>query len=343
MKALVLEEYNNLVYKDVDTPEISANEVLIKVKACGICGSDVHGMDGSTGRRQPPLIMGHEASGAIVSTGKNVSNWREGDRVTFDSTVYPLKDWYTLEGTYNLSDNREVMGVSSDDFRRHGAFAEYVAVPGHILYKIPDKVSFEEAAMVEPAAVALHAINRGNPHIGESCVVVGAGMIGIFIVKLLFHAGLSALIVVDTDENKRRQAEAVGADLALDPSKKSLYKEILGLSQNRGADLSFEAVGITDSVNTAIQVLRKGGRTVLVGNLSKAVDFPLQKVVTSEIDVLSSCAIRGEYEAVLRLIEKSVLDVKDQISAVAPLSEGAEWFDKLRKRDNNLNKVILVP
>ena len=343
MKALVLEEYNKLIYKDVDSPEISDNEVLIKVKACGICGSDVHGMDGSTGRRQPPLIMGHEASGEIVSTGKNVSKWKEGDRVTFDSTVYPLDDWFSLEGRYNLSDNREVMGVSSDDFRRHGAFAEYVAVPEYILYRIPDKVSFEEAAMVEPAAVALHAINRGNPQIGESCVVVGAGMIGIFIVKILSNAGTSALIVVDTDENKRQQAEDAGAKLSFNPSDDKLHSEILRATKNRGADLSFEVVGISDSVNTAIQVLRKGGRTVLVGNLSKTVDFPLQKVVTSEISVLSSCAIRGEYEAVLELIEKGAINVKDQISAIAPLSEGAEWFDKLKQKDNNLNKVILVP
>jgi L-iditol 2-dehydrogenase len=343
MKALVLEDYNKLIYKEVDVPEISNNEVLIKVKACGICGSDVHGMDGSTGRRQPPLIMGHEASGEIVSTGSNVSRWKEGDRVTFDSTVYPLDDWFSLEGRYNLSDNREVMGVSSDDFRRHGAFAEYVAVPEYILYRIPDKVSFEEAAMVEPAAVALHAITRGNPQIGESCVVVGAGMIGIFIVKLLSIAGLSSLIVIDTDENKRGQAEDAGANLSFYPPDENLHSEILKATKNRGADLSFEVVGISDSVNTAIQVLRKGGRTVLVGNLSKTVDFPLQKVVTSEIDVLSSCAIRGEYEAILDLIEKGTLNVKDQISAIAPLSEGAEWFGKLKQKDNNLNKVILVP
>jgi len=123
MKALVLEEYNTLVYKDFDKPMISADEVLIKVRACGICGSDVHGMDGSTGRRQPPLIMGHEASGEIVETGSNASHWHVGDRVTFDSTIYPLDDWYTLKGLYNLSDHRKVLGVSPEEYTRHGAFA----------------------------------------------------------------------------------------------------------------------------------------------------------------------------------------------------------------------------
>ncbi|MGC9343043.1 MAG: alcohol dehydrogenase catalytic domain-containing protein, partial [Bacteroidales bacterium] len=190
MKALVLESYNNLVYKEVKDPVPGQGEVLVRVKACGICGSDIHGMDGSTGRRKPPLIMGHEASGEIVKVGKGVTKWKPGDRITFDSTVYKLDDWYTREGLYNLSDNREVMGVASDDFRRHGAFAEFVAAPQHILYEIPEGVSYEEAAMVEPAAVALHAINRGKPEAGETVVVVGAGMIGIFLVKLL---SLSAL------------------------------------------------------------------------------------------------------------------------------------------------------
>jgi len=120
MKALVLEEYNKLVFKEVPDPLISSDEVLVRVKACGICGSDIHGMDGSTGRRIPPLIMGHEASGIIVDTGEEVQGWKSGDRVTFDSTVYPLNDWYTLNGRYNLSDNREVLGVSPGSYTRTG-------------------------------------------------------------------------------------------------------------------------------------------------------------------------------------------------------------------------------
>ncbi len=343
MKALVLEQYNKFVYKEVEDPVISDREVLVKVKACGICGSDIHGMDGSTGRRQPPVIMGHEASGEIVSVGKNVKNWSTGDRVTFDSTVYPLDDWYTLQGLYNLSDHRQVMGVSADNFRRHGAFAEYVTVPDHILYKIPDGVSYEEAAMVEPVAVALHAIKKGAPQLAETAVVVGAGMIGIFLVKLLSQSGLANLIVLDINEKKLEQAARAGANLTFHPEDKTMITEILKRTHQRGADLSFEAVGISNTVGAAINVLRKGGRTVLVGNISKSIEFPLQKVVTSELTILSSCAIRGEYEAVLSLIENGAVNVKDQISEIAPLSEGAKWFSLLGQINNNLNKVILVP
>jgi 2-desacetyl-2-hydroxyethyl bacteriochlorophyllide A dehydrogenase len=343
MKALVLEEYNKLVYKDVPEPEIKSSEVLVKVKACGICGSDVHGLDGSTGRRIPPLIMGHEASGVIVRTGTDVKGWKAGDRVTFDSTVYPLDDWYTLEGKYNLSDNREVLGVSPGAYRRDGAFAEYIAIPQHILYRIPDKVTFEQAAMVEAAAVALHSINLSEIKIGDSCVVVGTGMIGIFILKLLKLSGASKIFAVDIDASRLANAARAGADHTFIAVDTDIEAKISALTHNRGADKSFEAVGISASGNTAINVVRKGGTVVLVGNLSPIIDFPLQKVVTRELKVLGSCAIRGEYEAILGLLESGNLIVDDQISEVSPLSEGAIWFDRLYKKETGLNKIILVP
>jgi L-iditol 2-dehydrogenase len=148
VKALVLEEYNKLVINDVPVPEYGANELLVRVKACGICGSDVHGMDGSSGRRIPPLIMGHEASGVVEEVGSEVKKFMIGDRITFDSTEYPLDDWFTLRGKYNLSDNRMVLGVSPKEYRRDGAFAEYLVIPEHIAYRLPDAVTFEQAAMV---------------------------------------------------------------------------------------------------------------------------------------------------------------------------------------------------
>lgn len=343
MKALVLEEYKKLVYKDIPDPNIADDEVMVQVKACGICGSDIHGFDGSSGRRIPPLVMGHEASGVIVGTGKNVTHWKNGDRVTFDSTIYPLNDWYTLNGRYNLSDNREVLGVSPGNYNRPGAFAEYVAIPQHVLYKIPENVSFEHAAMVEPVAVALHALNIGSPQLGDTCAVVGIGMIGSFILQLLHLSGIHNLIAIDINDQLLHESKNLGANLAIRGDDEKLKQVVLSCSKNRGADVTFEAVGISETVNTAIDVLRKGGKTVLVGNLSPSVQFPLQKVVTREIKVLGSCAIRGEYEAVLALLANEKINLENQISAVAPLSEGASWFDRLYNNTENLKKVILKP
>ena len=343
MKALVLEEYNRFVYKDVPEPLIKPDEVLVEVKACGICGSDVHGMDGSTGRRIPPMIMGHEASGIIVKTGVDVTGWKTGDRVTFDSTVYPLNDWYTLEGHYNLSDNREVLGVSPGTYKRDGAFAEFIAIPQHILYKIPEKVSYEQAAMVEAVAVALHSINISAIRAGDRCLVVGAGMIGIFIIKLLKISGASTVMAIDNSPGRLEQAKNAGADHSFLSNEEQLQEKIRSLTNGRGADISYEAVGKSETVNMAIDYIRKGGKTVLVGNISPVIDFPLQKVVTNELKILGSCAIRGEYEKVLLMLETGKIGVDDQISAIAPLSEGAEWFGKLYKNVGELNKVILVP
>ena len=143
MKALVLNEYNRFDYQDMKTPPIGPTDVLVQVKAVGICGSDVHGMDGSTGRRQPPVVMGHEAAGIIHETGSVVTQWKMGDRVTFDSTVYCGDCWFCGRGDINFCDNRRVLGVSCDDYRCHGAFAEYVAIPQRILYRLPEKLSFE--------------------------------------------------------------------------------------------------------------------------------------------------------------------------------------------------------
>lgn len=342
MKALVLEAYNKLVYKDVEQPVANDDEVLVKIEAVGICGSDVHGMDGSTGRRIPPIIMGHEASGVITEIGKNVSDWKIGDRVTFDSTIYKLDDWYTRKGHYNLSDNRMVLGVSCNDFRRDGAFAQFVAIPSHILYKIPDNVSFEQAAMVEPVAVALHAINLSGAKINDTAVVFGSGMIGLFIIQLLRLAGCN-VIAVDMLQEKLDMAKNVGASVIINAQSDDITGEIRKHTQNRGADLAFEAVGITPTIQSAIGSLRKGGTLVLIGNLSPKIEFPLQKVVTQEILVKGSCAINGEYSAVLDLISKGKINVDSMISAVVSLSEGALYFDRLYKNELGLLKVILHP
>ena len=150
MKALVMHEYNKLTYQEVPTPEPGDQEVQVRLQACAVCGSDVHGLDGSSGRRRPPIIMGHEAAGVISACGRSVKGYRIGDRVTFDSTVYCNVCDACKRGYVNLCANRQVLGVSCEDYRRNGCFAEYVTVPAYILYKLPDNVTYVQAAMVEP-------------------------------------------------------------------------------------------------------------------------------------------------------------------------------------------------
>src|SRR5438477_9811556 len=179
MKALLLSQYRHLELADVETPKPGSGEVLVRVAACGICGSDVHGYDGSTGRRIPPLVMGHEAAGVVKEIGSGVESFRQGDRVTFDSTIYCGECTFCKRGEANLCDNRQVLGVSCGDYRRAGAFAEFVVIPARIAYLLPENLSFAEAAMLEAVAVALHAVSLVSIPANSSALVVGAGTIGL--------------------------------------------------------------------------------------------------------------------------------------------------------------------
>jgi len=343
MQALVMAEYGHFTLTDVPKPDPAPNEVLIRVRACGICGSDVHGMDGSTGRRVPPVIMGHEAAGVIESIGAEVADWQVGDRVTFDSTIYCGECSYCRQGLINLCDNRRVLGVSCEDYRQDGAFAEYVVVPQHILYALPDDVSFVQAAMVEPVSVAFHAVDRTPIKLNDSALVVGAGMIGLLVIQALRAAGCGTIIAVDLDADRLDKALSLGADYAIRSDLQDATTEVQSLTHGQGADHAFEVVGIDPTLQTALACIHKGGTVTLVGNVAPQTNFPLQQVVTRQITLYGSCASAGEYPACLDMIARGAIDVEALISAVAPLAEGNDWFQRLYKHEPGLMKVILEP
>ena len=341
MKALSLREYNHLVYEEVPDPQIGGHEVLVKVRACGICGSDVHGMDGSTGRRRPPIIMGHEAAGVIAEVGKQVKGWTTGDRVTFDSTISCGECWFCQRGLINLCDNRRVLGVSCEDYRQSGAFAEYLALPDRILYRVPDTVSFEQASMVEPVSVAVHAVNRTPISLGDTAVVVGAGMVGLLVIQALRIAGCGKIIAVDLEPEKLKLALTLGADVGLKADECDVAAEVRSHTYGRGADVALEVVGLTPTINTAVACLRKGGALTLVGNFRPSVEIPLQAVVSRQLTLAGSCASSGEYPACLDLMGRGAINTGPLISATPPLQEGAVWFKRLYDREPGLLKVIL--
>jgi L-iditol 2-dehydrogenase len=343
MKALVLKEYGRLSYEDVPEPEAGPEDVVVAVKACGICGSDVHGMDGSSGRRLPPIIMGHEAAGVIAATGERVEGWQAGDRVTFDSTVFCGECWYCRRGEPNLCDRRRVLGVSCEEYRWHGAFAERVAVPTRILYRVPEDVSFVHASFVEPLSVARHALSLHPPALGDQVVVIGAGIIGLLLIQLLRATGCGRIIAVDLDASRLELARRLGATEALPAPGADVPAEVRALTGGRGADVAFDAVGLAATVSTAAQCLRKGGALTLIGNLAPSADLPLQAVVTRQLSLFGSCASAGEYPACLDLMARGVVDVDPLISAVAPLSEGNAWFQRLYAGEAGLIKVVLQP
>jgi L-iditol 2-dehydrogenase len=343
MKALLLSEYKKLNVVDMPVPEIADDEVLVRVKACGICGSDIHGYDGSTGRRIPPLVMGHEAAGVIDRVGRAVDGFTPGDRVTFDSTVSCGTCQFCRSGRINLCDNRTVLGVSCGDYRRHGAFAEYVSVPARILYRLPDTLPFERAALIEAVSIAVHAVSRRVPSPDDTVVVVGAGMIGVLVIQVLKTKGCRNIIAVDVDQQKLALATRMGATGSLNAKDRDVPAAVRDLTGGKGADVSFEVVGHTDTVQTSIRCLRKGGTAVLIGNLSPKVELPLQEVVSREISVLGSCASNGEIPQCIELLASGAINVDPLVSLRAPLDAAPGLFERLYAGDKSLMKVILEP
>lgn len=368
MKALVLTapcEFNFDTQFPEPTP--AAGEVLIQVKACGICGSDIHGMDGRSGRRQMPIVMGHEAAGEIIELGEGVTDWKLGERVTFDSTEYCGECDECQSGFVNLCPNRKVLGVSPGSYRRHGCFAERIALPTRILYRLPDSLSYEKAAFAEPVSIALHAVNLadgvevgeaftevedGHCHEGCEChpeqkggtaVVVGAGLIGLLVVQALKARGWDRVIAVDLDEKRLELAKKLGASEAFHAKQENLANHIREICGGDGADASFEVVGAAAPLDLAIRSVCKGGQVILIGNLQPNTPFPLQEVVTRQLTIKGSCSCAGEYPEAIRRIEDGSIQVEPLLSASVPLSEGADWFQRLYDNKEGLLKVVLKP
>lgn len=375
MKALVLTAPSEFNYDtQFPDPTPAAGEVLVKVAACGICGSDIHGMDGRSGRRQMPIVMGHEAAGEIIGLGEGVQGWSLGDRVTFDSTEYCGECDECQSGFVNLCPNRKVLGVSPGEYRRHGCFAEKIALPTRILYRIPDELSYEKAAFAEPVSIALHAVNLadgievgeaftqaaeeedcGSKECGHDChcegeeakggtaVVVGAGLIGLLVVQALKARGWEKVIAVDLDDGRLELARKLGADEVFNAKQEGLAMHIRKICDGDGADASFEVVGAGAPLDLAIRSVRKGGQVVLIGNLQPNTPFPLQEVVTRQLTIKGSCSCAGEYPEAIRRIQDGSIQVEPLLSAVAPLEEGAGWFKRLYDNKEGLLKVVLQP
>jgi L-iditol 2-dehydrogenase len=272
-----------------------------------------------------------------------VTGFAVGDRVTFDSTVYCGECEFCRRGEVNLCNNRQVVGVSCGEFKRAGAFAEYVAVPARIVYRLPEALGFAEAAMLEAVSVALHAVHVSELEGEETALVIGAGMIGLLVLQAARVGGCSRVIVADIDATRLKLAKDMGADEVLQASDVELVQELMRLTDGRGVDVVFEAVGRAETVTGAIDCVRKGGKVTLVGNIAREVTLPLQKVVTRQIRLQGSCASAGEYPEAMELVSMGAIKVGPLITAVAPLSDGPSWFERLYGREPNLMKIVLDP
>ncbi len=343
MKALVHTAPLQFDFRDVPQPEPMEDQVLVRVRACGICGSDVHGYTGSTGRRIPPIIMGHEAAGVVEAVGPNAQHVAVSDRVTFDSTVYCNQCPACRQGRMNLCLDRRVLGVSTPSFRRDGAMAEYVVVPWWIIHRLPDAVSFEEAALIEPAAVSLHAARITPIEVNDVVAVVGAGQIGLFTMQAARVKGAGTIIALDMREERLALARQLGADVTINSSTANVAAEMQRAVGRSDADSVLEAVGTEATVRLGMDLTKLGGNLTLIGNVTPRIQVNLQDIVSRELTIRGSCAIAGEYRACLDLMAAGRIRATPLISRIVPLSEGPAAFDALHRGEPGLMKIVLRP
>ena len=342
MKALVNTAPYKLEYCDWEIPAVRPDDLLIKVRACAICGSDIKGYSGKTGRRQPPIIMGHEAAGDVVQLGSAVQGFAVGDRVGFDSTVYCLHCSNCLRGHYNLCLNRQVVGVSEGTYRRHGAMAEYLTVPYWIAVHLPDSLSFAQASLIETVSIGVHAANRTPLVLNDTAVVVGAGAIGLVTLQAIKLKGAGKVVVTDLSIGRLELARKLGADALVPADTPDLVGALRHEVGAAGADAVFEAVGIQATITTALAIARVGGSVTLIGNVAPRVEFGLQTIVTGELNLYGVCASNGEYGDCVQLVASGRINVDPLISAYASLEDGQAVFDKLyQNAEDNIRTVFL--
>jgi L-iditol 2-dehydrogenase len=343
VKALVYTGPLRLEYVDRLDPVPGDGEVLVRVRAVAICGSDVHGYTGTTGRRIPPVIMGHEAAGVVEAAGRGAEAWATGTRVTFDSILWCGECDPCRRGRTNLCETRQTFGVSTPGYRRDGAMAEYVVVPQRLLHRLPDSVSFDGGAMVEPAAVAMHAARISGIAPGDVVVVVGAGLIGNLAMQAARTLGAGMVAIADITPERLALAGQLGGDILIDSTAGDPSRVLEKATGRRTADVVLEAVGIQATIDLATALTRPGGSLTLIGNVKPRVEQDLQGIVSGELTIRGSAASAGEYPDCIERIADGRMRVAELISRTMSLADGAEAFEALHRGDAGLMRIVLRP
>lgn len=338
MRAIVYEGPNKLTLKDIEDTSPKFGEVKIRMRACGICGSDVHGYLGVTGRRIEPMVMGHEFAGEIVELGEGCSKSKLGDRVAAYPVDFCGKCKMCLQGDVHLCLNKRAFGVLDVD----GAFAEYICVPEKCCFLLKDSVSYELGSLMEPLAVSYRGVEHAGDLAGKDVLLVGTGTIGLLALSCVKMKKPRRIFVSDLSDSRLAIAKEMGADVVINPSKEDL-KEVIGQYTNgEGVDIAIEAVGAAVTVRQAMSALKFGGSAIWIGNNQPMIEINMQEIVTRELKVFGSFLYGyEEFKKVVSFINEGKLKVEPLISAAVSLEEAPEYFEKLAHNPGELIKVIV--
>jgi L-iditol 2-dehydrogenase len=341
MKRAKIVSPGRIIIEDVEIPAIRRDEVLINVKYCGICGTDIHAYYGKHPFISLPVVPGHECSGVITDVIKETDkeSFYIGQKVTIIPQITCGRCYNCRNGRYNICDNLKVIGCQTD-----GALAEYFSVRSDLVIPLPDELSLEEGALVEPLAVAIHAIKRGDLKIGDNVVILGAGTIGLLILQCAKAAGAKDIIITDIYDSRLELAKKLGADYTINSLKSNVINTILEKSGKNGIDITFECAGTEATINQAIQIARKGTRIVVIGVFEKDVSVKIGLVQDRELELVGSLMyMKEDFYGAINMMIKGMVKVQPLISRIYSIDEVASAFEFASTQKEKAVKVLIKP
>ena len=345
MKALIVKAPNQLEIIETPKPKIKPHEVLAKVSYCGICATDIAIATGissfvENGWVQYPVRIGHEWSGIIEEVGSEVTDLKPGDHVVAEDAVPCLQCKTCLKGWYAFCPSGRAVGTVGNNW--DGSFAEYIALPGQIVYKLRPETDLKEAALIEPASIAMHGIVKTGVKAGEEVVVVGTGAIGLTAVGLLKAIGATKIIMIGRRDSKLEYAKTMGADVLINSTKVDPKKIILDETEGLGADVVIETSGNLNVLKDSADFVHSGGRIGMLGFYEKKLnDFEIDKVVLNAIDLIGVSGMYNVVDSVIKLLESNKISFNPLITSVYPFKNVLEAVDEVIKNDGNRIKVLV--
>ena len=335
MRAVIIDSPGKLRVGTIPDPTPHPNELVIRVGACGICGTDLHIIDGESPLAHYPVVPGHEFAGEVVALGTHVEqdalNIKVGDRVAIEPNITCGRCEFCRTGHENLCLNYAAIGVTTN-----GAIAEYVAVPAEKAYKLPDTMSFREGALIEPVSCAVHGMHSLSPKSGDTFLIVGAGTMGLLLLQLARRGGASRITVVDLNTQRLAKAKQLGAS--------SIHTDIKQCFANEpsGFDCVIDATGVASVIETAFMAVKRGGKFMMFGVAPNDARISLSpfRIYNDEITIVGSMAVLFSFQAALDLLQSGVIDTQVMLSAALPLEDFSHALEMVRRGEGMKTQII---
>ena len=338
MKALMYNGPRDLAIVNIPEPNPASGQVKIKTKYVGICGSDIHGYTGESGRRIPPMIMGHEFSGIVVECGKGAVRFNKGDRVTVQPIMYCGICDFCKQGLNNICSNRKGLGTMDIN----GAFTEYICVNEKFVFPLAQSISDEAAAMMDPFAVVYRALKHIMPVEGRNVLIAGTGTIGLLLLKLIKFHNPKHIVVIDLSNYRLELAKKFGADITINPREKDISALLKEAGIRDSIDIAIECVGISATAQNTIEFVRNNGMVVWIGNAAKMISINMQHIVTREVVVKGSYGFtEQDFSDALHFLEQGNIIIEDLISKKISLEEAPLAFEEFTKGAGEAIKVLV--